>query len=1295
MKPLKLTMSAFGPYAGKTEIDFEGLGNQGVFLITGDTGAGKTTLFDAITFALFGEASGSVREADMFRSKYAKEDVPTYVKLTFEYYGKKYKVKRNPEYLRPKERGSGFTNQKSEAELIFPDGRQPITKPTEVTKAVEELLGVDYHQFTQIAMIAQGDFQKLLIVGTTERGEIFRKIFHTKLYQLLQQKLKEEEKARKLVYDDTRKSINQYMNDISCHHNPVIDKELKVLKKQKFEGTIERGLELLTQLNNTDQKRYQELEEEYKLLSKQKEQKVKLLARVKQAKELQENLEQKKLRLQELVPEEEKAKNDFEKTKKHSKKCEELKEQIRLEQERLKEHDTLNDKEQTLIIHHNQLKAQQELQQNQRNSEAALKQKIKEEKANLEALKNVGEEAERLNHQLQLITDKKNQLEQGKTELTEIYRCVGVEKQKLLDIKNNLEKNKIQHKALVKQLEKLKNAASEEAKTKQMCQETARLRKQWKNSADMLETTKEKRNLLVQEKKHLEETFSWQEEQLKEKVKAQELFQDSALKLLQLEQEENDLKAKDMNLQEAKRKLIELSKKTQEVKERQEEYQQIVVRREEERKKFRKLEQLFLDAQAGLLAKDLTDGKPCPVCGSLHHPALAIAPAEVPQKETLDKAREIVSEWESKAQQTSIQAGQQCIQASQEAVELAKQLWNDMPEEFLKEKFWGNHHVYLEKWNELIAKKEQELKISNQELVLKKENISKEKKEFEELTELIKKKQEEKQHLHNILTKKEQELAATEGQKTVQEQQYILAMEELVNFAKQEHVSDYMQPFLDFLETQQQPEWSQKEITTMIKGEVDKLYSDMERLWKEAEEKVQKYMSLEQQEGEVKKLLEQEDAKRQTIEKDLGELRGKLGTLQTQLKTVLEKTGEFMQRDFEGENFMEQSSMENDSLLSAVACVLQKLEEQLSEFREKIQENNKKLFQKRVLEESIPKQEQQQNQLGAELQQNALEMERTLVTIEQQKQLIDSLKEKLQGESREASQEKIITFQLQVSNLEQEQQEAEQRYHNCRTEIDRIRTTIETLENQKKQNENLSEEDLLQQKQQLEERQKELSQELKERYSTLQKNQEIYKSTFENQKTLLQAEQEYLWVKSLSDTASGNVTKKRKIELETYVQMAYFDRILNRANKRLLMMSGNQYELKRQEEGENKKEKTGLELNVIDHYNGTERSVKTLSGGESFQASLSLALGLSDEIQANAGGISLDTMFIDEGFGSLDEESLNQAMKALNGLAEGQRMVGIISHVAELKERIDKKILITKSRNQDDIGSTAEVILFS
>ena len=188
-----------------------------------------------------------------------------------------------------------------------------------------------------------------------------------------------------------------------------------------------------------------------------------------------------------------------------------------------------------------------------------------------------------------------------------------------------------------------------------------------------------------------------------------------------------------------------------------------------------------------------------------------------------------------------------------------------------------------------------------------------------------------------------------------------------------------------------------------------------------------------------------------------------------------------------------------------------------------------------------------------------------------------------------------------------------------------------------------------------------------------------------------ETEKKYVWVRELSNTANGQVTGKPKIELETYVQMAYFERILRRANVRLMTMSQGQYELKRREEAENKKEKAGLDLNVVDHYNGSERSVRTLSGGESFQAALSLALGLSDEIQSMAGGIQIDTMFVDEGFGSLDEAALSQALKALANLAEGNRMVGIISHVAELKDSINKKILVTKTMGADGPDSYIKI----
>ena len=174
----------------------------------------------------------------------------------------------------------------------------------------------------------------------------------------------------------------------------------------------------------------------------------------------------------------------------------------------------------------------------------------------------------------------------------------------------------------------------------------------------------------------------------------------------------------------------------------------------------------------------------------------------------------------------------------------------------------------------------------------------------------------------------------------------------------------------------------------------------------------------------------------------------------------------------------------------------------------------------------------------------------------------------------------------------------------------------------------------------------------------------------------------------MSNTANGTVSGKEKIALETYVQTAYFDRIIARANTRLMVMSCGRYELLRSKNAEDKRTQRGLDLSVIDHHNASQRSVKSLSGGEGFIASLSLALGLADEIQSSAGGIRLDTMFIDEGFGTLDEETLAMAMKALTELSKGNRLVGIISHVSELKTRIDKQIVITKNRGG---GSNAKI----
>lgn len=203
----------------------------------------------------------------------------------------------------------------------------------------------------------------------------------------------------------------------------------------------------------------------------------------------------------------------------------------------------------------------------------------------------------------------------------------------------------------------------------------------------------------------------------------------------------------------------------------------------------------------------------------------------------------------------------------------------------------------------------------------------------------------------------------------------------------------------------------------------------------------------------------------------------------------------------------------------------------------------------------------------------------------------------------------------------------------------------------------------------------------------LDNNMRIYKLLLENAKELKQKIKDFIIYDELSRTANGTLAGKKRIEFEQYVQATYFDMVILEANKRLAKMTENRYFLIRKEEPEKISDKIGLDLEVKDNYNGKIRDVKSLSGGEAFKAALSLALGLSDVIQSYSGGIVVDTLFIDEGFGSLDTESREQAINTLSLLIDNNKLIGIISHVTELKERIDKKIIVTKTSD----GSKIEI----
>ena len=249
MRPIKLTISAFGPYASKQVIDFEELKGRNIFVISGKTGAGKTTIFDAISYALYGEASGESRETDSLRSHFADDNTETYVELEFELRGEKYTVNRVPKQKKKKARGEAYTEKSADATLTLPDGKV-ITKVKNVTDKIIEILGITREQFKQIVMLAQGEFKKLLLADSVEREGIFRKIFNTYDFEKIQAELKD--KAANLSKNRTKSKHEMEINlkNIKGEHDIVIDEYVDFpLVIEKLKDLLERDNNIYKTLN--------------------------------------------------------------------------------------------------------------------------------------------------------------------------------------------------------------------------------------------------------------------------------------------------------------------------------------------------------------------------------------------------------------------------------------------------------------------------------------------------------------------------------------------------------------------------------------------------------------------------------------------------------------------------------------------------------------------------------------------------------------------------------------------------------------------------------------------------------------------------------------------------------------------------------------------------------------------------------------------------------------------------------------------------------------------------------------
>ena len=918
MRPLKLTLAGFGPYAGVQELDFESLGSGGLYLITGDTGAGKTTIFDAITFALFGQASGNNREPAMLRSKYARPEDPTYVELTFEYGGKQYTVRRNPEYDRAKSRGTGTTRQSPEGILTYPDG-SVITRMKDVDKGIREIIGLTREQFSQVAMISQGDFRRLLQANTTERQKIFRDIFDTGLFVTLQNRLKEQAGELKALREQTDRSIRQYIEGMVCHedspHLPAVN------KARDGQLPTAEVIELFECLLTEDKTKQTVLDTKMQAAEQGLEQ---ISARLTRAR-------------------------------------------------------TYADAKASLTKKEQALQAQTAALEDARAALEAARETLPRQESLSKAITQI----ELLMPSYDELTGKTTALKDAQKKRAAAQTAMKAAEQTLLTLSEEIQSLRQEHRSL-------EGAGAEKEKLSALRQQKEELRRSFRSLTENLKELDRQRLRL-------------------EKAQAAYRTADAAsARLLQTYEEKN---------------------------------------------------RAFLAEQAGLLAATLEPGLPCPVCGSQDHPHPAVLSCQAPTEADVKQAKQAYDTAQKATEQASLEAGKQNGIVSTTLKSLERELQELLPD------------TAVEAAAPAAKAQEQALTAELELLDRQIQEANRNRKRKEALDALLPEKEQAQLAAQDTLTSANQEIA----------------------------------------------------LLTLAAAE---------------------------------------------LEKQIGTLRSKL-------------------------QFGDRTAAEAEK---------KRLEAELSALKQAVTKGENRLAQARET------------------------LAGTQATIEQlRSQLADGTGEELPA--LEAERAGIIAEKAAIAAGQKELHARLTANEASARHISRQSAQMETLE------------------------------------------------------------ERYRWMKALSDTANGTLSGKDKVMLETYIQTTYFERIVDRANLRLQKMSGGQYDLKRREAAGNKQSQSGLELDIVDHINATERSVNTLSGGEAFLASLALALGLSDEVQMSTG-IQLNTLFVDEGFGSLDPEALNKAYRTLAGLTEGNRLVGIISHVAELKERIDRQIIVSKCPSG---GSKAEI----
>lgn len=1114
MRPIRLIVSAFGPYAGRVELNMDMLGESGLYLITGDTGAGKTSIFDAITFALYGEASGNDREPEMLRSKYAEPGTPTRVELTFAYGGKTYTICRNPEYERPARRGEGTTIQRADALLICPDGGR-ITRIKDVNQAVRDILGVDRTQFSQIAMIAQGDFRELLRADTRDRQAVFREIFKTRYYQRLQDALKEESKKLREACENARASVAQYQEGILWEEDDALWPEVEKART----GALPFGEtpKLVERLLHQDRELDENLQKEKDGIRLKLEELSAALGKAAEFQKLEEELFQARKQLEEKKTALEQCRLRMEEEHDRRPEREFLQREIAALEAEMPRYGKWQELMQEYEHAREQLKQENEIRQELIKREEDLGKAAAQLKEEERSLENAGEQRERL----------RNEKEQA-----------GREKEALEALRAAV----LNHKGCRERLAKARQT---------------------------LEEFQQEKDRQALEQKELEEQIR----SLREALRTLEPVEARREKLIYRQEREKERHRELLALEESLEEYGRLCRRWEEAREA---YGKAQEKADRQGERYRAQNKAFLDEQAGILADTLTEGHPCPVCGSLSHPSPAVKSVQAPSEAELEAQKKRYEHAQAAAGDASAAAAGHKAAAEAKGAEAAGRL-EELTGMTDPKQAEGAVLEALDQVRQSLEETKRQLEEAERGLSEKRELSERLQAGEDRLAAFAK----ERGKLESRLVQAAGEHDILKGKAETEQESLVIRIQECMTqnlWKEPSETEEECKEDSDLLEKAKQ------QIPLQIHGRENRINS-LEALIRQEEERISR--------------------------------RTQLGKMIRETENRIRETGD-----------------------------------QLTACRERI--------------------------AGAET--------RRAQTGEQLVVLEAELKYTSRQEAEEARREML----QQGSKLEESLKKAEKDFGDTEKETAQLSGRISQLEKQLEHSRRMDLVSLKAEKQKLEESEKALADRQKAVHIRLSANGAVLENIRSRGESLEELEQKWTWVRGLSDTANGNLAGKDRIMLETYIQMAYFDRIIRRANLRFMVMSGGQYELKRRREADGGRSQSGLELDVIDHYNGTERSVKTLSGGESFKAALSLALGLSDEIQASAGGIRMDTMFVDEGFGSLDEDSLRQAIQALAGLSEGNRLVGIISHVGELKERMDKQIVVTKEKSG---GSRVEICI--